>query len=322
MQNLTLKQLVRELRQLKGKTAISFHSLGDVDAVASAFALSRLVKDSQVRRIDSVNSQARKVWGRLNLKLEPFRENELAAFENLILVDVSTPTLLGNMEKEIARFGGNLIAIDHHSHNHPIHGKIYCDPGRSSCCEVVYDIYKEARKKIDRGTAAFLALGIISDTAYFKSATKSAIIALGECLRNSVMELQEFYDLLSVREDPSEIIALVEAVKRAKLERLGDVVIAESQVSAFELRSAAALVQLGIDFAVVVNQKEGKISAVKARTHMLRKLNVGRMMDEAARHCHGSGGGHEMVGGANFLHGLDAFMAADKLMARVREEVG
>ncbi|MFH0971815.1 MAG: hypothetical protein V1835_04580, partial [Candidatus Micrarchaeota archaeon] len=130
------------------------------------------------------------------------------------------------------------------------------------------------------------------------------------------------YDLLDVRDDVSEKIAIVDAIKRAEIERVKDSMIASSHVSAFELRCAAALVQLGCDFAVVANQKEGKMSAVKSRAIQLKKLNVGRMMDEVARHFKGSGGGHEMVGGANFEHGLDAFMAADTLMARVREELG
>lgn len=316
------KELLKELKGLKGKTAISFHSMGDVDALASGLALQSAIKNSEVRRIDTVNSQARKLWGRLDLKLEAFVPGALDHFDNLIFVDVSTPSLLGNLRKEVESYKGNLFAIDHHTHNSPFDGKIYVEADKTSCSEVVYGILKSMKKKPTKEVATLIAAGIVSDTANMKSATTSAIIALGECLKISGMELQEMYDLLDVREDASEKIALIEAVKRARIERIKDLVIAESQVGAFELRCAAALVQLGCDFAVVANQKEGKASAVKSRALELRKINVGKMMDEVAQQLHGSGGGHEMVGGSNYVHGLDALVAADKLMAKVREEIG
>ncbi|MEK6954949.1 MAG: DHH family phosphoesterase [Candidatus Micrarchaeota archaeon] len=322
MAHLTLKELISELKSLEGKTAISFHSMGDVDAIASAFALQTAIKDSEVRRIDTVNSQARKLWGRLDLKLEPFVPDALDLFDNIIFVDVSTPSLLGNMRKEVENYKGKLFAIDHHTHNSPFHGKIYVEADKTSCSEVVYRIIKSMKKKPSKETATLIAAGIISDTANMKSATTSSIIALGECLKISGRELQEMYDLLDVRVDASEKIALIEAVKRAKIERIKDIVIAESQVGAYELRCAAALVQLGCDFAVVANQKDGKASAVKSRIPELKKINVGKLMDEVARELHGSGGGHEMVGGSNYTHGLDALIAADKIMAKVREEIG
>lgn len=321
MQKLALKDLVKELRGLEGKTAISFHSMGDVDALASAFALSSIIDNSEVKRIDTVNSQARKVWGRMNLHLEPFKMGDLHDFENLIFVDVSTPTLLGNMRDAVERYKGNIYAIDHHSHNSPFHGKIYLDVLKTSCSEVIFEILRAMRHKMSEQTATLIAAGIVSDTAYFKSANSSAINVLGECLVHSKKELQEIYDLLYVKEDISEKIAVVESVKRAQIEHLKDNLIASSQVGAFELRCAAALVDFGCDFAVVANQKEGKLSAIKGRAFELRKMNVGKVLDSIARDMKGSGGGHEMVGGANFLHGLDALIAAEKIMAHVRMEL-
>ncbi|MFH1750488.1 MAG: DHH family phosphoesterase [Candidatus Micrarchaeota archaeon] len=322
MEKLTLKDLVKEVKNLQGKTLISFHSMGDVDALASAFALREAIKGSEVRRIDSVNSQARKVWAMLDLELDAAGGEDLWQYDNLIFVDVSTPSLLGNLRHAVEKYKGNLFAIDHHSHNQPLHAKIYVDATKTSCAEVVYGILKAMKKKPGKEASKLIAAGIVSDTANMKSATTSSIIALGECLKSSGMELQELYDLLTVREDPSEKIAVIEAVKRARIERIKDIVIAESYVGAYELRCAAALVQLGCDFAVVANQKEGKASAVKGRIPELKKINVGKLMDEVARELKGSGGGHEMVGGSNYVHGLDALIAADKLMAKVREEIG
>ncbi|MFH1443749.1 MAG: DHH family phosphoesterase [Candidatus Micrarchaeota archaeon] len=322
MGSLTFNDLVKELKSLKGNTAITFHSIGDVDAVASAFALQHLVKGAEVRRIDSVNSQARKVWGRLNLNLDAFGEGELEKYDNLIFMDVSTPALLGNLHNEFGKFKGKIIAIDHHLHNHPMKGEIYCDPKKTSCSEIVFGLFGAMGRKVEDGDAILIALGIVSDTADLKSANNSAIEALGECLKGSTMDLQEIYQLLEVREDAAEKIAVMEAVKRAQYERIGELLIASTQVSAFELKCASALIGLGCDFAVVANQKEGKISAVKGRAMELGKFNVGKEIDAAAKRFHGSGGGHEMVGGANFLHGLDAISAADRLMAEVREQIG
>ncbi|MBI4406850.1 hypothetical protein HY571_02965, partial [Candidatus Micrarchaeota archaeon] len=58
-------ELLRELYSLKGETLISFHSLGDEEAVASATALAQLLGSGVVKSPDRINASARNLLERL-----------------------------------------------------------------------------------------------------------------------------------------------------------------------------------------------------------------------------------------------------------------
>ena len=298
----SLNELARELSGLKGRTLITFHSIADLEAVASAVVLSSAVPRSEVRLIDGVNAQTRRVLGVLGLKVLPIEELN---YKNIVLVDVSNADLLGRMKEGILGFRGKLIAVDHHYHTKELHGTVYVNRARTSCCEIIYELLKKMKKRIDAGEALLLCAGIVSDTAQFKSANGFTFKAFSALLEKSGRSYQEILELVKNREDVSERIAKLKALQRAKLVRVGDYLVAASEAGSYELGCASALVQEGCDFAFVANAEEGRISGLKREE--ISFANVGEIMERAGRILKGSGGGHTNVGGAR---GRPEFVAA------------
>ena len=286
------------LSRLKGKTLVTFQSLADLDAVASAYALKLLVPRLEIGAADSANSQVKKVFKALSLRqIEPFES--LEDFENVIIVDANNAAVLGKRGQEIQDFPGKIIVIDHHLHSKKMKSDFaWLEPEKTSTCEMVYALLKEAKKKIDARTALLLAAGIISDTAVWKSANDDSFLAVGELLKlagKGEKEYETVMKLVSSRPDVSHRKKRLDAAARAEVTQKGEVLVAVSTSEGFEMSCAAALVELGCDYAFVGNPKKGRVFGVKASN---APGNIGLIMEEAGEVLGGSGGGHENVGGA------------------------
>ena len=60
------------LSRLTGKTLVSFHSRGDVEAVASSLALSKFLRRATVKSPDRLSGHARSVLKNLRVKSRAF----------------------------------------------------------------------------------------------------------------------------------------------------------------------------------------------------------------------------------------------------------
>lgn len=292
------RKLLKQLLSLRGRTLITFHSIADTDAVASALVLRDLLSargcECDVKAIDCLNAQSRRLLKSLGAR-EPQALVGLYC-DNIVLVDVSNADLLGDWGAAIAGFRGKIIAIDHHYHSKHLRTTYsFIDYGTTSVSEIILALSKLARFKLDKTQAALLFAGIVSDTACFKSANNETIRAANELLAFGGVDFQELLKTLEAKPDVSERMAVVKCVEKTRLERVGDKLIALSTSSAFELQCATALVALGCDYAFVANPKEGRVSGARSD---YASGNMGKIMEAVGRVFGGSGGGHEKVGGA------------------------
>ncbi|MEM0475730.1 MAG: hypothetical protein QW343_02970, partial [Candidatus Norongarragalinales archaeon] len=153
--------------------------------------------------------------------------------------------------------------------------------------------------KFDSRVASLLLCGIISDTAGFKSAGNATLRAANELVSLGA-DYAECAALCRAKRDASEALAIIKCVASARIEKIGaksDVLVAVANSHSHELACAAALVELGCDYAFIANEREGKISGAKSG---VARGNIGKIMEAAGRFfgSSGSGGGHEKVGGA------------------------
>ncbi len=303
--NLTLTALLNKLLSLKGRTLITFHSLGDADSVASAYALANALKQKnkrvscEVRCIDVATASARRVLAGLSFPT-PKAIKQLDSFKNIVLVDVSTPTLLSEWSAKIEAFHGTVIAIDNHYHTrHLKNAFVYVNLEKPSTSEIVFEITRKLGVKPNAKTAALLLAGITVDTALFKSAENATLADAGELARTRGVDFKKILSLATPRPDLSERVAVLKAVAGARIEKIGEgeraALVALARAHSFELQCASALVALGCDYAFVANDREGRVSGVKAQD---ARGNVGKIMEAAGVAFGGSGGGHEFVGGA------------------------
>lgn len=306
------EKLLRDLRALKGKTLICGHSLADADAVASSIALSKLVPRSVVAMPDRAAGHARQIMSDLGVELPLLSPGELAGYDNLVLSDVSTLSLLGALKDEFSAFASSkekkVIVVDHHLHSHRVpNAKHHIFSGRSSCSEVVLELFRRSKKKLDTNTALLLAVGILNDTAFVRSADWRTFVDLGELLERLSRSGWSYKRLLAValpKPDIGQKIAILRGVASAKIFELkakppleGNFLVALAFADTMELPCAGALVSAGADYAFVGSLREGKISGVRSET--LEGAKVGKIMEAVGAALGGSGGGHEVVGGAN-----------------------
>ena len=299
-------RLARSLASLKGRgrTLITFHSLGDVDAAASALALQSVLKargvDAHVRCVDSLNSQAKRVLSFYGCAAPQTLVGIDAAA--VVLVDVSNADLLGEWGPAISGFNGPLFVIDHHYHNKHLKTAPGCalvEPNATSAAEIVLQIANSLNYKIPPKTASILLCAIIADTAFFKSADNATLDAAFALVAQGA-DFGECAALCRAKRDASEALAIIKCVGGARIEKLGAkgaVLAAFGKAHSHELACASALVDLGCDYAFVANEREGRISAAKSDA---AAGSIGKIMEAAGRSfgASGSGGGHAKVGGA------------------------
>lgn len=295
----SISRLHDALMQLSGKTLITFQEIGDVDAVSSAIVLSQLLPESRVRATGQVNAQARLLLKHFGLGVPVI--SSLDEFDNVVVVDAGNAGVLGAWGEKISGFKGKLVVIDHHTHSKPLPAFFYyCDKAMTSTCEIIFELSRGFSKaRLGNRENILLAAGIISDTAFFKSANDHSFQALAVLLQDigrGNSDYEKVVELIQSKPDISEKLSRLKAIKEAQIVQKGKFVAGFSFSDGFELSCASAMVDAGCDFAVVGSKKHGRVFAVRADW---AKGNVGKFMETAGRVLGGSGGGHEKVGGAN-----------------------
>ncbi|GEM_PF-1721905 len=285
------------LSSLKGRTLITFQEVADPDAVASAIALSLLVRNGDVRASGQVNSQSKAILKSLGLAIVPLES--LDGYSNVLITDACTLDSFGEWAEEIGKFRGTVAFFDHHIHSNRMKSDFSLElPSVSSTSEIALGILDAAKRKVDKKTAMLLAAGVASDSGHWKSANDDSFEAMARLLKLAGRSKEEYQTILSLIERPANpemAKKKIACAAKAKVVEMGGVVVATSTSDSFHLQCAVGLVALGADYAFVADSKQGIILA--ARSDSARK-SVGKLMQLVAKKIGGSGGGHEKVGGA------------------------
>jgi len=284
------------LTSLKGKTLITFQEVADPDAVASAIALSLLVRNSEVRATGQVNSQARAVLKSLGLAVPPLES--LDGYSNVVITDACTLDSFGKWAEQVGKFKGTVAFFDHHIHSDRMKADFSIElPSVSSTSEIAFGILDAAKKNVDKKTAMFLAAGVASDSGHWKSANDDSFEAMARLLKLAGRTRQDYQKILSLIERPANpemAKKKITCAAKAKVIEKGGVVVATSTSDAFHLQCAVGLVGIGADYAFVADAKKGIVLAARSDS---AKKSVGKLMMLVAKEVGGSGGGHEKVGG-------------------------
>lgn len=100
-------------------------------------------------------------------------------FDLLIVTDCADEKRLGPLEK-VLEAGEIIVNIDHHQKNSFFGDVNITVPGKSSTCEMVYDLFRSLNIRIDEDMATSLYTGILTDTGNFKfSSTNSNTLKAG-----------------------------------------------------------------------------------------------------------------------------------------------
>jgi nanoRNase/pAp phosphatase (c-di-AMP/oligoRNAs hydrolase) len=309
-----MKDVLKALKALEGRTLILTHHNADADAVASSLALKRLIKnfgvEADLGAAESVSKPAQKLAER-NFIIDP----DCSQYDHVVLVETSVPEQLASVKNVRAD-----IIIDHHPAGKLADGVTasWIDERYKSCSQMILELYRESGVAPDRTVALWLAVGITADTAHLRLAGLKEFEDMVSLFKAGA-EFSEVLKLLETPVDLSERIAVLKALSRVDVWRIGDLLLAVSHVKSHEAASCRALVKTAADVAVVVAERDDEVRiSSRGRDWILGKgVDLSVIFKEVGRIVGGSGGGHNLAGSAN---GPDK-KAVDAAVKHVRKEL-
>jgi len=313
-------EVAAALRGLAGSALVLTHHNADIDAVASAIALSTGLKqlgiDARVGVAESVARAAQRLAEGTNVLVDP----DCSKFDNIILVDTSVPEQLRSIKSLRAD-----IIIDHHPAGPLVQTAkaTWIEPFSRSTAQMVYGILKELSCSMDKQLAMTIAAGIVADTAHLRFAGLAEFETLTELLRLGA-EWGEVLALLNMPPDPSDIMAGLKAAARMQLWKVDNLVIAVSKLGSHEAPAARALLKLGADIAIVAAVKENEVrisSRAKDRIESYG-IDLSEIFRDVGKLVEGTGGGHPTAGSANGSNPKAVDDALDYVVKAIAKKVG
>ncbi|MEM1545912.1 MAG: DHH family phosphoesterase [Candidatus Methanomethylicia archaeon] len=283
------------------------HKYADVDALASVYAIYRLIKlikpNANVKMVfpNGLNLTAKRIAEKFNVEVS-FESFNLEDFKTIVIVDTASLGMLAQYSSKILHLNKDLIIIDHHSLDNDIVENALitiCDPTAQSCSEIIVKIYEELNVNIPLEVGSLLIAGIISDTSRFQRASpltfKSTLSLIKAGVNyNAVLEL--LHEPLS----NSERIARLKACQRISINRIENYIVVTTYIGAYESSVANILISLGADVAIVANKLDKDKIRICARCsekfYENTSLSLSRdLMDPIGRMFNGYGGGHNLA---------------------------
>ncbi len=281
-----MHRLLELLRPLPPPVDVIPHSLADVDALASAIGIQKILEamGKEVNVVaPSLTSEASLLVDSFELQLLQERKGASA-----VVVDASDPSMVEVQLPE------QVVVVDHHPTNSWDVPK-YVEE-RGSCSEIVFNALNSLGV-YDRTTYTLLLLGIYTDTAGLRVADWHSLETISKILNVLGGRLEEYVDILFRKRDISERIAMLKAMRRAEIYRVGDVVIVLTNVSAFEASAAMAAIKLGADVAIVFSEK--RVSARATATFIRQYGSLLPLFEKVVEEVGGTFGGHDGAVGAS-----------------------
>jgi phosphoesterase RecJ-like protein len=303
MENIDFEGLKRLVKQfVGGRVMLSFHSIGDTDAVASAMALSGLFASSSIATPDKISYN----MGRILQKLD-YKSKIPAAFSNdsdlIVLLDVNNFEDCGSFSQKLSETKIPILIIDHHSPSKIKKDNVYVfnDESYTSTTSIVYKLLKSLGAQVDQNIAKLLSLGIISDSAEFKNSSALTFVQLGELFNIAKTDydtlLNEFFYTPSAETRASIISELFNSNVAIK----NDTIFLYGSTSVHPGSTADIAIKMGADVAIFRGENDKGVSfSTRLRSGLDKKyeIDLGKIMKKLSRIIKGSGGGHPCAAGA------------------------
>ncbi len=314
MDSQTLTSAAEKLKNTK--KIILVHGNADMDAIGSAYALSKCFPPADVYAPGGVDRVAKMVSDKLGMTI--LEECNIENYELVVVVDTSSPEQFKPGSVNIPM--GSVI-IDHHMPTGKWDGmSFYCDNSKVSCCELIKDLLDNEDIEIERNVALALLGGMLTDSGHFQFADPKMLHAFADTLENSGIPMDEAMNLTRSNMTMSERIAVMKTIERSKFDRIGDMIVATSIGSSFEASACRAIISSGADVVFVCSQREDefRLSARATQEMVRRGIHLGNILGELSIETDTDGGGH---GGAAGLSGIgDAEAMLHMCMSKTMNE--
>ncbi len=305
-----IEEVTAFLKERKGNSAVLFcHHNADLDSLCSAYAFGELLKrvnpgvEVTIAVPGGLSKLSRRVAQDLDIIVTP--SPSISPTDIVVLLDVNTLEQLAGWGERIRNLAVPLLIIDHHA-PHPetqkLSASLIVDEDATSTAEIVYRLWRESGIDIARHEALALFLGIAYDTRHFALAKSDTFRIVVDLIDRGV-DVEKARRMVTLPMELSERLARLKAADRAKIHRIGEWIIAVSEVNAFQASAARALLRVGVDVAIVGGETDGELRiSLRATQGFFEKTGLHLGRDVAAivgKDIDGAGGGHGMAAGVN-----------------------
>lgn len=305
---------------------ITSHVNLEGDALGSELAFYNLVKKLNKRAV--IVNQDKLPYGydflpKKNIIKKFAKDIQRVEFDCFVVLDCSDLSRTGQVYK-INLQQKPILNIDHHISNQMFGDVNWLDPNSSSCCETIYKLYKKLRIPIDKETAIFLYVGILTDTGSFRYANTTGFThkMAADLLRHN-LDVKEIYKKIYENIPFLDMKLLSRVLPRIKQEAGGRIIWFEINRSmlrdkklSFDLSEHILSFGRAVkDAEVVVLFKENL--GVKDQVRMNFRSQGRVDVNKIARFF--GGGGHKTASGATMHGKLDT--VRKKVLARIRKSL-
>jgi len=293
------------------------HRNADPDAVGSAYTLAQAFGGT-VGIVDDCNRVAANLIDKLGIPVTMCPDPN--DYDITVVVDTSTRGQLNDLKL------GKFCLIDHHATTALLDdAEFYIHEETTSTVEIIFRILNVAGIPISPKMGLAMITGIITDTGHLKHANFSTFKTLSGIMEVSGVDYFDALELMAATpQDISIRIAMLKAAMRCKVERVGECLIATTNVSSYGGAAASMLTNIGADIAFVGSTKDEnsvRVSGRAKRDMILSGVNLGKLMEEVGDKYNGTGGGHSGAAGIDAECPLETLMGdctehAKKLIAQ------
>jgi bifunctional oligoribonuclease and PAP phosphatase NrnA len=314
---MTFKDIISLIKEKNASFVLLLcHKSADADAICSAYAFQGLLKRflpdviSEIGTPQGINKPSKHLLEHLPITVN--MKPNIESAEIIVLLDMNTIEQLDQYSETIKKSPAPMIIIDHHAPSPETMGicKVcIVEETAAATCELVFDLYRQAKVKPTLNEAKALFIGIAFDTRHFALANSSTLKVLAK-LVDAGIDAQETLALTALPIENSERLAKLKACKRARIVKIGDWIIALSHVSAFQASAAKSLVDLGAHMSAVAGQKAEKTEiSLRCTRQFNQQTGIHLGTDIAVplgEFLGGVGGGHAMASGVSGKGEVDA----------------
>lgn len=334
--------VVEQIRKLpmEGSYLIATHRRADVDAYLSVYLLNKLflslpnfngeisiyIPQGISTRIESLSSI---------LPLNYFstlNRSDIDRYNACFYLDVGGLTVIPGLE-DIMKIADLNFLIDHHQHETnfiKMFDVVYIDnENYSSTCEIIFDIGQDIYKNFVSKLSEDDVIGIISaiyvESRFFQIAKPKTFLKLYYLSRQFKKECPLIYVLNLVRPklERSEKIALLKGMQRIEIYEANGILIAISNLSAFQSSLASRLIGLGVDIALVFGIENGQCKvSIRLSDNVRSKLGLNAtdsFLEIFRKYISCEGGGHP--GSAMIVFNHDDIYKVKKLVINVLKDI-
>jgi nanoRNase/pAp phosphatase (c-di-AMP/oligoRNAs hydrolase) len=292
------------LKNREKNCIITFHSHGDLDACASAYALHTFLPSSVILSPDSPSFKATRILQELGIfsSIDIFNKPDIEIINKadfFVFVDMSSYSVssIGEILKQIQK---PKVVIDHHEEESDnILGINFIDKSYASTTSIIFDIFEKINFDFSKNVAFLLLLGIVSDSPDFRNASPKTFYQVSKLLEKAGVDFNSVKEAMEAAISPisrGEVLQQIKENVEYKVfkKNLFAYGVVGNYVSVSYI--ANLLIANGCDFAIV-GAKGRENNRVSLRAKVGKRIDLSKIATFYAKKLKGSGGGHRYSSG-------------------------